>query len=82
MQDHAHTSRLLAQRGDRLVVGRARVDHQRLAQLSGQRDVIGQRPALICDRRIVAVLIKARLADGHHLRVGGKGAEIIDHVGS
>ena len=57
------------QRGDRVVLRRARVDHERLAHLAGQRDLVRERALLIGPRRVVAEVVEAGLADRAHVRV-------------
>ena len=55
--------RVLGQRGDRVVLGRARVDDERLPELARDLDVVAERALLVGARRVVAVVVEPGLAD-------------------
>ena len=55
---------------ERLAGGRARVDHQRLADLAGERDLGGEGPLLVAVGGVVAVEVQAGLADRQAAVVG------------
>ena len=82
MQDHVEALRVARERGDRVVVGRARVDDERLAELAREADVRGERALLVGARRVVAVVVEAGLADRGAARVAGELAQLVrDRVG-
>ena len=69
VQDDPQAPRLLAQRGDRVLVGGAGVDDERLAGLAGELDLRRKGPLLVLARGVVAVEVEAGLADGDALLV-------------
>ena len=77
VQDHLEPLRLAGQRGDRVRLGRARVDDERLAELAREPDVGGERALLVGARRVVAVVVEAGLADRDAARVAGQRAQLV-----
>ena len=77
VQDHLEPGGVLGERGDRVVLGRAGVDHQRLAELARQLDLRAERALLVGARRVVAVVVEAGLADRQAARVGGELAQLV-----
>ena len=63
---------------ERVVVGGARVDHDRLAELARERELRLEQPLLRVVRRVVAEVVEAGLADGDRLRVGEQRAELVE----
>ena len=76
MHHDAHAVGFGGELGERLVVGRARVDHERLAGLARERDLRRERALLILARRAVAVEVETRLADRHAALVRGERAQL------
>jgi hypothetical protein len=76
VQDHVDPGRQLGQHRQRVVLRRACVDDERLADRPRQLDLRSERPLLVRLRRVVAVVIEAGLADGHALRVRGERREL------
>ena len=60
----------------RVVVGRARVDDDRLAQLARERELLLEEPLLRVVRRVVAVVVEARLPDRDDLRMPEQRAQL------
>ena len=81
MQDHARApSARSRERRDRVVLGGARVDDERLAGRARELDLGVERALLVGARRVVAEVVQARLADraaalvrGERVRVGEVG---------
>ena len=63
VHDHAHPVGARPQRGDRVLLRRARVDDQRLAGGAGEVDLGVEGALLIGARRVVAEVVQAGLAD-------------------
>ena len=57
-----------AQRGERVLVGGAGVDHDRLAELGGELELGVEEAPLRVVRRVVAEVVEAGLADGDGAR--------------
>ena len=57
------------ERGERVLVGGAGVDHDRLAELGGELELRFEEAALGVVRRVVAEVVEAGLADGDGARV-------------
>ena len=76
MEDHLHPARLLAEHRECVVLGRARVDHQRLTGLARELDVGGKRPLLIGPGRAIAVIVKPGLPDRHAALVACQRAQL------
>ena len=66
------------ERGARVVVGRARVDHDRLAELGCQLELRREDPVLRLGRRVVAEPVEPDLPDGDRLRVALEAAQLVD----
>ena len=66
------------ERGERVGVGGARVDHDGLRRLDGDREHAREEVALRVARRVVAEPVEPRLADGDRLRVGEQRAHLGD----
>ena len=64
-----------AELGERRVVGRARVDHERFPGLARERDLRGERALLVGARGGLAVEVQAGLADRHAALVRGERAQ-------
>ena len=77
VQDHLEALRVAGERGDRVVLGRARVDDERLAELARELDVGGERALLVGARRVVAVVVEAGLADRAAARVARELAQLV-----
>ena len=77
MQDHLEALRVAGERGDRVVVGGAGVDDERLAELAREADVGGERALLVGARRVVAVVVQAGLADRGAARVARELAQLV-----
>ena len=69
VQDDLQALRLAGERRDRVVLGRARVDDERLAELARELDLRGERALLVGARRVVAVVVEPGLADREAARV-------------
>ena len=67
--------RVLDEHRDRVVLGRARVDHERLAELACELHVREERALLVGAGRVVAVVVEAGLADRADGRVLGELAQ-------
>ena len=76
MHHDAHAVGFGGELGERLLLGRARVDHERLAGLARERDLRGERPLLVGARRALAVEVEARLADRHAALVRREPAQL------
>src|SRR5436853_7668011 len=74
MEDYA--SRDAGKPGERVVVGRARVDHDRLPELGGKLELGGEEAALAVARRVVAVPVEPGLADRNRLRMAEQLAQL------
>src|SRR5689334_1875457 len=64
-----------------LVVGSARVDHDRLARLSCEVELRLEEPALRIARRVVPEEVEPGLADGDRLRVVEQRTQLADALG-
>ena len=64
------------QGGERVVLGGAGVDDQRLARRLRQLDLRVERTLLVGARRVVAEVVQAGLADGRAARVGGQRLQV------
>ena len=62
-------SRVIGERGERVVVRRARVDHDRLPELGGELELGGEESPLVVARRVVAEPVEPGLADRDRLRM-------------
>jgi hypothetical protein len=71
VDDHADPGPVLVEQRERLVVGRAGVDHERLGEGASELDLGDERTPLILGRRPVAVVVQAGLADRHAVLIGG-----------
>ena len=69
VQDHLEALGLLGEPLDRVVLGRAGVDDQRLAGLVRELDLRGERSLLVRAGRVVAEVVEAGLADRQAFRV-------------
>ena len=76
MQHDRHSLRFGCELVERVLLGCARVDHERLAAIAGERDLRGECACLIGARRAVAVVVEARLADRHATLVFGQRAQL------
>ena len=54
------------------------VNHERQAELVGERDLRLEEPVLLRERRVVVVVVEPRLAHRHSLRVREQGTELAD----
>src|SRR5439155_26649556 len=61
--------RVVGEPGERVVVGRARVDHYGLAELGGELEPGGEEATLVVARRVVAEPVEPRLAHRNGLRM-------------
>ena len=76
VQDHLDAVGALAQDGDRVVLGGARVDHERLARRARELDLRVEGALLVGARRAVAEEVQAGLADRGAAGVGGELLEL------
>ncbi len=76
VQHHLQPLGVVLEHGQRLVVGGAGVDDQRLAGAACQPDLGQEGPALILRRCALSVVVKPRLADRHAARMGGQRLEL------
>jgi hypothetical protein len=66
---------VLGQRRQRVVIGRAGVDHERLTEPAGEDDLGEERTLLVGLSGALAVVVESGLADGDAARVGGERLE-------
>ena len=72
--------RVAGERGERVVVGGARVDDDGLPELGRELELLREEPLLRVARRVVAEPVEARLADRDRLRMREELAQRVDVV--
>lgn len=65
--------------GERVGGGFARMDDDRLADVTCQRDQSSEHALLNVARRMVVVIVEPDLSDGHHVLVTREDAELLEH---
>jgi len=77
VHDHLEALGLCGEPGDRVVLGRAGVDDQRLGELVRERDLVVEGALLVGARRVVAEVVQAGLPDRQAARVPGELAQLL-----
>ena len=76
MHHHADALRFGVELGERVVLGRARVDHQRLGGLARERDLRREGALLVSAGRPLAIEVEPALADRHAALVRRERAQL------